>query len=64
MRARPRILLLALLLALPGACGGGDTEARAEGRGLLVVAVDALRRDHLELNGYDRRTSPWLTSSC
>lgn len=51
--------LLAGLLALAGGCGrpssGGGT-----GRGVLVIAVDGLRADHLSCYGYDRETTPAL----
>ena len=30
---------------------------------ILLVTVDCLRRDHLELYGYSRRTMPYLTKS-
>lgn len=38
---------------------GGASSGSAE-HGLLVIAVDALRRDHLELYGSDRATMPFL----
>lgn len=71
MRARPTphaqtphawagAALAAACLLLAGACGGQRADEVARGRGILLIAVDALRWDHLELNGYDRRTSPCL----
>jgi arylsulfatase A-like enzyme len=45
------------LLALTAALGCADASA-PPGRGVLVVAVDALRYDHLGYAGYDRPTSP------
>ena len=34
----------------------------AEGRGVVVVSIDTLRRDHTSLHGYRRRTTPSLAS--
>lgn len=48
----------AALLALCAACE--FDQGGPPGRGVLVIAVDALRYDHLGLGGYDRPTSPTL----
>jgi len=55
----PTVLPLLALLGLSVACG---VEARARGasRGVLVIAVDALRADHVGALGYRRRTTPNL----
>ena len=45
------LLLLAPLLAC------GDEADGARGRGVLLVVVDGLRRDHLSQAGYDRPTT-------
>jgi arylsulfatase A-like enzyme len=52
---------VSLALALIGlsACGSGAEPGR-HGRGVLVLAIDALRADHLEAQGYDRETMPRL----
>jgi arylsulfatase A-like enzyme len=58
-RLHPRAggaLLGALLVA--SACGPRAPRERAGG--LLLVALDALRADHLPFHGYDRETSPAL----
>ena len=47
----------ALVLAL--ACGC-SAEPESDGRGVLVIAIDALRYDHLSASGYDRPTTPAL----
>jgi len=57
MRAlRPLVPLLAAALV---ACGKPEPGEGA-GRGVLVIAVDALRVDHLGCAGYDRNTSEAL----
>lgn len=62
----PRGPLLALSLALLGACsgcGGADPEDQADaGRctRLILISLDTLRADHLALYGYGRPTSPQL----
>lgn len=48
--------LLAALLA--SACGEPPSAVR--GPGVLVIAIDGLRADHLACYGYDRQTSPSL----
>ncbi len=48
-----------LLLALSSSCGPRPGEEKV-GRGLLVVAVEALRADHVGALGYDRATTPVL----
>ncbi|MBL8858928.1 MAG: sulfatase [Planctomycetes bacterium] len=47
---------LALLCA---ACGPKPT-GEMKGRGVLVIAIDALRADHMSGLGYDRKTTPVL----
>lgn len=59
-RPSPAAILLAAL-GLLGAFACGRAPAAGEGHGLLVIAIDALRRDHLEIYGSDRATSPFLT---
>ncbi|MEE8466908.1 MAG: sulfatase [Planctomycetota bacterium] len=55
----PRVLLtLALLATL--ACSRGPASSQNRGRGVLVIAIDALRYDHTSLGGYDRKTTPRL----
>src|SRR5262245_17020867 len=59
MRARrtrlfPRAALALGLLAL--ACGPKPSDERV-GRGVLVIAIDGLRADHLSCAGYDRPTT-------
>jgi arylsulfatase len=48
-------LVAALLLA---ACGGGRPDE--VGHGVLLVAIDGLRADHVGAYGYDRDTTPHL----
>jgi arylsulfatase len=49
---------IGVVLALgPSACGGAAPAERAH---LLLVSADALRADHLSLNGYARETSPCI----
>lgn len=60
MARRPLSLLAALSLAVPcGACRPEPVRS-GEGRGVLLIAVDALRADHLSIQGYDRDTTPTL----
>ena len=48
-------------VALPCATGCGPRPSDApHGRGVLVIAIDALRADHLSASGYDRETTPVL----
>jgi arylsulfatase A-like enzyme len=49
----------ALLALLAGACSPAQGEGRTGG-GVLVIAVDGLRADHLSSFGYDRPTTPSL----
>jgi len=51
------VLLLATAVSL--ACGPRPTAARG-GHGVLVLAIDALRADHVSGLGYDRATTPAL----
>ncbi len=52
------LALLSLCLLLPG-CSRGSGHS-GSGRGVLVIAIDALRYDHIGSNGYDRATTPTL----
>jgi arylsulfatase A-like enzyme len=55
-------VLHALTLALlVGASACGPAAREEHGRGVLLIAVDALRADHLGIYGYDRDTSPTLS---
>jgi arylsulfatase A-like enzyme len=56
---RPAIACALALALVPLACRRGVARP-GEGRGILLIAVDALRADHLSCNGYDRTTSPTL----
>lgn len=61
MRPGSASFVVGLLLAstLVVACGPRPTAARG-GRGVLVLAIDALRADHVSGLGYDRPTTPAL----
>jgi arylsulfatase A-like enzyme len=50
---------LALAVGALLGCGPRPTDA-TPGRGLLIVAIDALRADHVSSLGYDRPTTPTL----
>lgn len=52
----PRARACALLVLVAG-CG---PELEQDGRGVLVIAIDALRYDHLSSAGHDRPTTPAL----
>lgn len=65
----PRLVgaLLLTACALLPACGEAELEAAPRDAefarhrpNVILVSVDALRRDHLGLHGYRRDTSPWL----
>lgn len=63
-RIRRRFTAIAALgtlgaLALAVACGRKPSDATV-GHGVLVIAIDALRADHVSVYGYDRRTTPTL----
>jgi arylsulfatase A-like enzyme len=60
MRVRPpQLAALGLaVLALVWACA--PRGADPDGRGVLVIAIDALRADHTSVLGYDRPTTPTL----
>lgn len=62
LRAQRAIACATALLLLPalfGACGHKPSPG-STGNGVLVIAIDALRADHLSFTGYDRRTTPIL----
>ncbi|MFT7667484.1 MAG: arylsulfatase A-like enzyme [Planctomycetota bacterium] len=53
----------ALALLSLAACGASDDARRGHGgRGVLVLAIDSLRADHMSYSGYDRVTTPNLDS--
>jgi hypothetical protein len=52
-------LLMAGLVALASSCGP-KPGAVGEGRGILVIAIDGLRADHLGVGGNDRPATPVL----
>jgi arylsulfatase A-like enzyme len=54
--------LLARLAALALLSGCGTRTVDGAPHGVLVVAIDGLRADHLGLHGYDRDTSPTLSA--
>lgn len=56
MRRFPACLVL---LVLTAGCGSFDPEGEPA-PGVLVIAIDALRSDHLSSAGYDRQTTPEL----
>jgi arylsulfatase A-like enzyme len=56
MRAHVPTLVAATVLFLGLACGPKPT-AEMEGRGVLVIAIDGLRADHVGVFGYDRPTT-------
>lgn len=58
MLLRMRAFAIFALAALLGC--GRSTEMPGTGRGVLVVAIDGLRADHLSGAGYDRETTPVL----
>ncbi len=51
---------LAVLAVFGGCLGSCAPSQGGDGHGILVIAVDAMRADHLSYNGYDRRTTPAL----
>ena len=53
---------LALAFATAPACRRAPAGKLAIGNGVLVIAVDALRADHVHCYGYDRDTTPVLDS--
>jgi arylsulfatase A-like enzyme len=59
-RALPRRLAAAAVLALCAASCPGEVHPARPGRGVLVIAIDALRADHVSAYGYDRPTMPRL----
>ena len=52
-------LMAPITLGVLGGCGG-DSDRDNVGRGVLVIAIDGLRADHLSGYGYDRPTTPHL----
>ncbi len=56
---KPFLILACTLLA---ACAPSPPNAGRERRGVLVIAVDAMRGDRTSLLGYDRETTPFLDS--
>jgi len=52
--------LLTLTLLATLACSPGPAYLQNRGRGVLVIAIDALRYDHTSLGGYDRKTTQRL----
>ncbi len=58
-RMRPCLWLWLALAACAPPPADGERPGRSHGgRGVLLIAVDALRADHLGLAGYDRATTP------
>jgi arylsulfatase A-like enzyme len=51
-------LLPLCLLAAAAGCARAPASKLPIGNGVLVIAVDALRADHLHCYGYDRQTTP------
>lgn len=50
-----------IVCALLAACGSGDSSTSStDSPSLILISIDALRRDHLGLYGYERETSPRL----
>jgi Sulfatase len=59
--APARLLSILLFAACLPACGVGTGPSDGGGgRGLLVIAIDGLRADHMSSYGYARRTTPRL----
>lgn len=58
-RAAVLVLALLLFIALLTACGTAEAPA-AERPHIVLVLVDALRRDHVGAYGYSRPTTPFL----
>jgi len=54
----PPVLLALALLAGASGCKRAKPDKRTIGNGVLVIAIDALRADHLHCFGYDRETTP------
>jgi arylsulfatase A-like enzyme len=57
--AASRPLAVGLAVAWLGACGSRGDQGSV-GRGVLVIAIDGLRADHVHCYGYDRPTTPAL----
>src|SRR5262245_6026458 len=58
--SRGRSIAFLCFAGLAAACGGKRAGPAAPG--VLLIVVDGLRADHLGVYGYDRDTSPTLTS--
>lgn len=54
---RTRFAVALVLASLVATCAF-EPSSESSGRGVLVIAVDALRADHLSCYGYDRPTTP------
>lgn len=59
LRHAAALLALAGLLLVPGC---SPSKEPGSGRGVILIAIDALRADHIGSAGYDRDTSPFLDS--
>lgn len=60
-RLLPITLALLAALSVLGACTGSAPKGtEGGGRGVLLIAIDALRADHVGSYGYDRDTTPAL----
>jgi arylsulfatase A-like enzyme len=53
-----RGILAAALLLLAACGGGGESEPEPTRSNIILITSDALRPDHLSVNGYARATSP------
>ena len=65
MRADSWIHIVALTAILLGSCLGSHNDEASHPTGqpnFILVVVDALRKDHLGVYGYDKPTSPFLDS--
>lgn len=59
MRRQALLLVCLAVLSVASGCGAGAPAGRT-GHGVLVLAIDGLRADHLRCLGYDRETTPHL----
>lgn len=60
LRLTRSLVLVSACLALVASCA--PSKPPGSGRGVMLIAIDALRADHLGSAGYDRDTSPFLDS--